>query len=208
MPDCGRSKAFAALRSVGCFSLPVQREAAMAKHGPDASRCDQAASVPCAPRGPRRRCTTRFIQMCAHVRSSVRCRTRPALRPWELSIQEQKRSRGTGRMAMLDAGSQERRNGVSCFCLSESPSAATEPAGKTRRATCMDARRFSTRQGCRVGKSRRRSEPDALAQRARRQGGLSLGYCSSHEQREPTRSPKGTKSLCSRNEGGDKCAWA
>ena len=170
MSDCGRSKAFAALRSAGCFSLPVQREAARAKHGPDASRCDQAASVPCAPRGPGRRRTARFIQMCAHVHSSGRCGTRPALRPWEVSIQEQKHSRGTGRMAMLDAGSQERRNGVSCFCLSESPSAATEPAGKTRRATCMDARRFSTRQGCRVAKSRRRSGPDALAQRARRQG--------------------------------------
>ncbi len=170
MSDCGRSKAFAALRSAGCFSLPVQREAARAKHGPDASRCDQAASVPCAPRGPARRRTTRFIQMCAHVHSSGRRGTRPALRPWEVSIQEQKHSRGTGRMAMLDAGSQERRNGVSCFCLSESPSAATEPVGNTRRATCMDARRFSTRQGCRVGKSRRRSGADALAQRARRQG--------------------------------------
>jgi len=42
---------------------------------------------------------------------------------------------------------------------SGSPSAATEPVGKTRRATRMDARRFSTRHGCLVEKSRRRSGP-------------------------------------------------
>ncbi len=47
-----------------------------------------------------------------------------------------------------------------------------DPAG----ATCMDARRFSTRQGCRVEKSRRRSGPGVpQARRARRQGRAFFG---------------------------------
>ena len=45
---------------------------------------------------------------------------------------------------------------------SGSPSAATEPVGTTRRAARMDARRFSTRHGCLVEKSRRRSGPSPL----------------------------------------------
>ena len=45
------------------------------------------------------------------------------------------------------------------FCLPGPPSPATEPAGIARRATHMDVRRFSTRHGCRVEKSRRWSGP-------------------------------------------------
>jgi len=63
----------------------------------------------------------------------------------------------------------------------------------------MDARRFSTRQGCRVEKSRRRSGPGVpQARRARRQGVLSLGHVSLHEQRKVARAPKGSESLCFR----------
>ncbi len=284
----GRSKAFAPLRGASYFSLLVQREVTkrsafptaerLVKHGPDASRCGCAASVPCAPRVSRGRRTTRFAQTRAPLRPSTRCGARLALRPLEVRSQEQKHNHDNGPKVMLIDCSRKRRSSGSCFCLSESPSAATEPAGKTRRATCMgsaeigeallrpagragDARhlprtrprsgracRFSTRQGrtgkrrdtasprCagrrrgaaapapaasrlgRVEKSRRRSGPDALAHRARRQGRVdqpfgcwesaSLGYFSLHEQREVTRSPQGSESFAPGNEGSNKCASA
>ena len=190
MFDCGRSKAFAPLRGASYFDQPirllkgssllVQRKGSQKKrfsnsrmagqHGPDASRCGCAASVPCAPRVSRGRRTTRFAQTRAPLRPSTHCGARLALRPLEVRSQEQKHNHGNGSKVMLIDCSRKRQSSGSCFCLSESPSAATEPVGKTRRAACMDARRFSTRQGGRVEKSRRRSGPDALARRARRQG--------------------------------------
>ena len=212
MSDCGKSKVFASLWSASCSSLLVQREVTkrsafptaerLVKYEPDASRCDQAASVPCAPRVPGGRRTTCFTQTCAPVGPSARRDARSALRTLEVGCQEQKHCR-TGRKAMLNDGSQERRYGGSCFCLSESPSAATEPAGKTRRATHMDVRRFSTRHGCRVEKSRRRSGPGARSAsgaearraffgprffaRAKKRGSLmrsrSEGFCSERRRR-------------------------
>jgi len=77
------------------------------------------------------------------------------------------------------------------------PSAATQPVGVTRRATCRDARRFSTRQGCLVEKSRRRSEPGARSATGAEAGRVSLGHLSLHEQRKVARAPKGSESFCS-----------
>jgi len=116
---------------------------------------------------------------------------------------------GNGQKVMPNDCCQKRRSSGSCFCFSEFPSAATEPAGKTRRATCMDAHRFSTRQGCRVEKSCWRSGPGARSARGAEAGRAFFG--------PPffARAKKGGSLLRSRSEsscitkrGCDKCAWA
>jgi hypothetical protein len=58
------------------------------------------------------------------------------------------------------------------------------PAG----ATCMDARRFLPRHGCRVRKFPLAEWTRSAAEGARDWGVLSLGYVSLHEQRKVTRS--------------------
>ena len=82
------------------FSLLVQRKVTkrsafptaewLVKHSRDTSRCGYAASVPCAPRGPGGRRTTRFAQTRAPLRPPSRCGARLALRRGKSKAEEQK----------------------------------------------------------------------------------------------------------------------
>ena len=73
------------------------------------------------------------------------------------------------------------------------PSAATEPVGRTRRATCMDARRFSPRQGCRVEKSRWRSGPASRSGVGAEAGCVSFGYLFFAQAKKSNSLPEGER---------------
>ena len=72
------------------FSLLVQRKVTKRKHSRDASRCGCVAAVPCAPRGPGGRRTTRYAQTRAPLRPSFHCGARLALRRGKSKAEEQK----------------------------------------------------------------------------------------------------------------------